>query len=82
MGPPLLVEAPGYCPPGPKCLFHPTFYQHSRLPGVPKIGIRAKFHKQLTNVGHPGTVTEPMALEPFSGIWLNRRRTDNKGTIT
>src|SRR3954463_14655005 len=30
----LMVEAPGYCPPGPKCLFHLTFYRHSRLPGT------------------------------------------------
>jgi hypothetical protein len=29
----LMVEAPGYCPPGPKCLFHLTVYRHSRLPG-------------------------------------------------
>src|SRR5690242_9213147 len=29
-----MVEAPGYCPPGPKCLFHLTFYRHSRLPGT------------------------------------------------
>src|SRR6476620_4678559 len=35
----LMVEAPGYCPPGPKCLFHLTVYRHSRLPGSPQIGI-------------------------------------------
>ena len=35
----LMVEAPGYCPPGPKCLFHATIYRHSRLPGTPEIGI-------------------------------------------
>jgi hypothetical protein len=35
---PLVVEAPGYCPPGPKCLFHQIIYRHSRFPGVPKIG--------------------------------------------
>src|ERR1044071_3722730 len=34
----LVVEAPGYCPPGPKYLFHPTIYRHSRLPGEAKIG--------------------------------------------
>ena len=34
-----MVEAPGYCPPGPKCLFHLTVYRHSRLPGGPHIGI-------------------------------------------
>ena len=33
-----MVEAPGYCPPGPRCLFHPTFYRHSRLPGPTQIG--------------------------------------------
>ena len=33
-GAPLVVEAPGYCPPGPKCLFHATVYRHSRLPGM------------------------------------------------
>jgi len=32
------VEAPGYCPPGPKCLFHLTVYRRSRLPGMAKIG--------------------------------------------
>jgi len=31
----LVVEAPGYCPPGPKCLFHLTIYRHSRSPGPP-----------------------------------------------
>ena len=31
----LMVEAPGYCPPGPKCLFHLTVYRRSRLPGSP-----------------------------------------------
>ena len=35
----LMVEAPGYCPPGPKCLFHLTVYRHSRLPGTLQIGI-------------------------------------------
>ena len=65
-----MVEAPGYCPPGPKCLFHPTFYRHSRLPGTAKIGFSENFFKQLTNVRLQGTVTESMALEPFSGIWL------------
>ena len=34
-----MVEAPGYCPPGPKCLFHLTVYRHSRLPGISQIGI-------------------------------------------
>jgi len=34
-----MVEAPGYCPPGPKCLFHLTVYRHSRLPGPTQIGI-------------------------------------------
>ena len=34
-----MVEAPGYCPPGPKCLFHLKVYRHSRLPGAPQIGI-------------------------------------------
>jgi len=35
----LVVEAPGYCPPGPKCLFHAAIYRHSRLPGAAYIGI-------------------------------------------
>jgi hypothetical protein len=34
-----MVEAPGYCPPGPKCLFHLTVYRHSRSPGTDEIGI-------------------------------------------
>ncbi len=33
-----MVEAPGYCPPGPKCLFHLTVYRHSRSPGTTEIG--------------------------------------------
>src|SRR5689334_25311809 len=35
----LMVEAPGYCPPGPKCLFHLTVYRHSRRTGTRQIGI-------------------------------------------
>jgi len=31
----LVVEAPGYCPPGPKCLFHATVYRHSRVAPAP-----------------------------------------------
>jgi len=27
----LVVEAPGYCPPGPKCLFHVTLYRRSQV---------------------------------------------------
>src|SRR3954471_8543834 len=42
----LVVEAPGYCPPGPKCLFHLTIYRHSRLPGPRKIGVSAWNHKE------------------------------------
>ena len=40
------MEAPGYCPPGPKCLFHLTVYRHSRLPSPPQIrifGVNLKF---------------------------------------
>ena len=36
---PLVVEAPGYCPPGPKCLFHLTIYRHSRRTGRTCLGI-------------------------------------------
>ena len=64
------MEAPGYCPPGPKCLFHPIFYRHSRLPGTAKIGIYRHFFKQLTIACGHGTVTEPVALEPVSGVRL------------
>ena len=39
-----MVEAPGYCPPGPKCLFHPIVYRHSRRTGTREIGI---FHVNL-----------------------------------
>ena len=48
--PPLVVEAPGYCPPGPKCLFHQILYRHSQLPGVPKIGDDIRSDKALTNL--------------------------------
>src|SRR5438270_8740611 len=34
-----MVEAPGYCPPGPKCLFHLTVYRHSRRTGIAYLGI-------------------------------------------
>src|SRR5215213_10340349 len=43
----LMVEAPGYCPPGPKCLFHLTIYRHSRLPGTPYIGFSAANRKEF-----------------------------------
>ena len=33
------MEAPGYCPPGPKCLFHLTVYRHSRRTGTAYLGI-------------------------------------------
>jgi len=33
------VEAPGYCPPGPKCLFRLTIYLRSRRTGTHQIGI-------------------------------------------
>ena len=33
------MEAPGYCPPGPKCLFHLTVYRHSRRTGIAYLGI-------------------------------------------
>src|ERR1051325_6215936 len=49
----LVVEAPGYCPPGPKCLFHAAVYRHSRLPGTPKIGIRGSNLKQGTGILRP-----------------------------
>ena len=42
----LVVEAPGYCPPGPKCLFHAIIYRRSRLPGTPKIRILDENLKQ------------------------------------
>ena len=61
----LVVEAPGYCPPGPKCLFHPILYRHSRLPGTAKIGVRPPRGKQLTNSAWRGTVTDVVALEPL-----------------
>jgi hypothetical protein len=35
----VMVEAPGYCPPGPKCLFHLTVYRHSRRTGTAYLGI-------------------------------------------
>ena len=46
-----MVEAPGYCPPGPKCLFHATVYRHSRVaPAGPKIGICRRIRKGSTSV--------------------------------
>jgi len=71
--PPLLVEAPGYCPPGPKCLFHPILYRHSQFPGRLKIGNCGLFFKQLTIAGARGTVAEAVALEPISSVRLDHR---------
>ena len=48
-----MVEAPGYCPPGPKCLFHLTVYRHSRLPGTSEIGILRVNLKQSLVMGPP-----------------------------
>jgi len=58
----LVVEAPGYCPPGPKCLFHQILYRHSRLPGPPKIGIGGLRRKRLTFRIRGGTVTKRTAF--------------------
>ncbi len=47
-----MVEAPGYCPPGPKCLFHLTVYRHSRRTGIPHLGIlqvNLKFSTVMAN---------------------------------
>ena len=49
-----MVEAPGYCPPGPKCLFHPILYRHSQLPDLPNIRICGRIFKQLTNAPNKG----------------------------
>jgi hypothetical protein len=46
--PPLLVEAPGYCPPGPKCLFHLIVYRRSRFPGLANLGFSGVIFKKLT----------------------------------
>ena len=57
--PPLLVvEAPGYCPPGPKCLFHLTIYRHSRVAPAP-LNRRFAADSQGCAVSAPrsGTVT-------------------------
>ena len=61
---PLVVEAPGYCPPGPKCLFHPILYRHSRFPGIPKIGDVPAGCNRLTK----WAVAEP------SRMWLRWNR--------
>jgi len=55
-----MVEAPGYCPPGPKCLFHPIIYRRSRLPGTPKIGNSDWNLKE--------SATMPMTEERFSEV--------------
>ena len=60
-----MVEAPGYCPPGPKCLFHPILYRHSQLPGPSTIGLDPPIFKQLTNRPEIGSVEKPMALKRF-----------------
>src|SRR5690242_16450184 len=54
----LVVEAPGYCPPGPKCLFHLIVYRHSRVaPAGAKIGVRALTNKFAAAAGSGGVAT-------------------------
>jgi len=62
--PPLLVEAPGYCPPGPKCLFHPIVYRRSRLPGSGNLGLLGGVFKKLTK--------SPRARNRYGGGGLER----------
>jgi len=54
----LMVEAPGYCPPGPKCLFHLTVYRHSRLPGATQIWIFDVKLKDSTDMARARTGTK------------------------
>ena len=53
-----MVEAPGYCPPGPKCLFHPILYRHSRqrfhATGPASIRILWQIFKRLTKAPNMG----------------------------
>src|SRR5690242_5557328 len=51
-----MVEAPGYCPPGPKCLFYLTVYRHSRLPGT---SLNREFGLQSQGFGCYGTSGQP-----------------------
>jgi len=53
-----MVEAPGYCPPGPKCLFHPIIYRRSRLPGTPKIGNLGRNLKEAAMTASVGNRTK------------------------
>ena len=48
--PSLVVEAPGYCPPGPICLFRQALYRHSRLPGPSYVG-RVRFEDKGAKSG-------------------------------
>ena len=59
---PLLVEAPGYCPPGPKCLFQPAIYQHSRLPGPTYLVLCGLSLKDCPAIKRDGTEPNLLAL--------------------
>ena len=56
-----MVEAPGYCPPGPKCLFHAAVYRHSRSPGTADIGI---FRVNLKDAAVMASFTTMLRGEP------------------
>ena len=73
-----MVEAPGYCPPGPKCLFHQILYRHSWLPSKPTIGICAGIFKQLTNATKMGNRFGADGVETVLGKTRHRRR-DQQG---
>ena len=73
-----MVEAPGYCPPGPKCLFHLTVYRHSRVaPTLAEIVI-------LAPILNPQAIAGRSALLVKSFQWANPRgirKTMNKLTF-
>ena len=68
----LVVEAPGYCPPGPKCLFHVAVYRHSRLPGTHEIGIlRVNLKVRFVMAGHGTRSTgNPNAMKRLAFVTI------------
>jgi hypothetical protein len=82
------VEAPGYCPPGPKCLFHLTVYRHSRRTGTAYLGIlrvnlkfgtdmaaaNRRFHGELKVMKRLAFVTFATAILALAGC--NRNNED------
>jgi len=68
-----MVEAPGYCPPGPKCLFHAAIYRRSRRTGMHQIGILRVNLKLLAVMAalHSRLIGERKAMKRLTFVTLS-----------